>query len=400
MCALGCDALGVDDEAVGCGFGESHLVAEATGPLFHDLTLVATAHGPAVIWSDRSGLFLRPLGPHGRPRGPARRLGPACPGGVAGDAVGDALDVACLRPADRDRARPGGLTLLRVQGPRFDGARPHRLGETGPVGSESAGVDVVHHGGRVLVGWRDADVFTARARVASLEGGAIERDPTPLSTRGVLASAPSLHVVDGALLRAWTESWFDARGAPTGHLLVQRDDGPPMPSLDVADVDVRVHLTADARGPIVAMRDRRPRGARHRSFVGRLDERLALAERHLHSPARADAHGGRPMIVPCGDHVFSVATRRSSRQVTMVTLRRLDADLRPVEDEQQIYEYHARFPQAVGLCVDDRLLVAVGERQSEARREPRLRTYELRCGPGVEHERTPGTEGNARGRIR
>jgi len=266
------------------------------------------------------------------------------------------------------------------------------------VGAESFGVDVARRGDEVVVGWRDADVFTARARLARLRGGAFEEEPRALSSLGTLASAPSLHVVDGALLHAWTESWFDRRGQPSGHLLVQREGQPPRPSLDVGDVDVRVHLTSDERGPLVALRDRRPRGSRHRAFVGRLDEHLSLAERDLHLPGRADSRRGPPMLVPCGAHVFSVATRRSSREVTMVSLRRLDRDLRPAEDEQQIYEYHARFPQAVGVCVDGRLLLAVGERQSEARRTPGLRTYELRCGPGIEHERTPGTEGNARGR--
>ena len=99
------------------------------------------------------------------------------------------------------------------------------------------------------------------------------------------------------------------------------------------------------------------------------------------------------MLVPCGESVFSVATRRSSRGVTMVTLRRLDTDLSPVEEEQQVYEYHTRFPQAVGVCIEGRLLVAVGERESEVQRVPRLRTYELVCEPGRAHERTPGDEG-------
>jgi hypothetical protein len=392
LSATACDEPG--PRPVGCGFGASHRVAVAAGALFHDVALARTPEGAAALWSDRSGLYLRRLDGHGAPRGAPRRLGPACPGGVAAEADGAALLVACVRPADRDRGRDGAVALLRVEN-----GTERILGETGPVGAQSVGVDVVNApGGGVVVGWRDADVFTARARAARLRGGRLEGEGRALSSVGVLASAPSLHVRDGAVWHAWTESWFD-RGAPRGHLLVQRGETPPRPSLDVGAVDVRVHLTSDARGPMVALRDRRPRGSRPRAFVGRLDDNLALSERDLHLPGRADGRGGRPMLVPCGEHVFSVATRRSSRQVTMVSLRRLDRDLRPVEDEQQIYEYHARFPQAVGVCVDGRLLLAVGERQSEVQPAPRLRTYELHCGPGVAHERTPGTEGNARGQL-
>lgn len=315
--------------------------------------------------------------------GAPRRIATSCPGGLAATSQGEALVIACVRPADRDRGRTGQVVVLRV------GEGVEVLGSLGPVGSESRGVDLAIEGERVVVGWRDADVFTARARVAELNGEA-----RALSSEGVLASAPSLVFDEGALVAAWTESWFDPAGRPAGHLFVQREGEPPRPSLDVGDLDVRVHLAKDARGLLVTLRDRRPRGAEHRAFVGRLDGRLRLTLEALRSPARADAEESKPMLVPCGEHVFSVSSRTSSRGVTMASLRRLDAELRPVEAEHQIYEYHARFPQAVGACVDGRLLVAVGERASAVSPTPRLRTYGLRCGPGVVHERAPEREGS------
>ncbi len=367
-------------QAVGCGFGEIHLQARAEGARFDGLDLVPVGGGAALVWSDRSGTRLVRLDPNGRPLGPTRRLTAQCPGGVAAVARGDGVRVACARPADRDRGREGTITLLDEGG--------RTLSQVGPVGAESVGVDVATEGERLVVGWRDADVFTARARVAELgPNGLAER---ALSSEGMLGSAPSLLFLGGVLTTAWTESWVDPAGKPAGHLAVQREQDPPTHSLDVGDIDVRVRLSADEEGPMVMLRDRRPRGADHRAFAGRLDRlsRLALAD--VHSPGRADGEGDVPMLVPCDGHLFSVATRRSSRGVTMVSIHRLDSELRSVENEQEIYEYHARFPQAVAACVDDRLLIAVGERQTQVAPVPRLRTYALRCGPGVPHERTPG----------
>lgn len=291
----------------------------------------------------------------------------------------DALVIACSQPADRDRGRTGEILVLRVtQGER------EILGRLGPVGAESRGVEIATLDERVVVGWRDADVFTARARLADLAG-----ESRPLSPAEVVASAPSLLFHDGALVTAWTESWVDGDGEPTGRLVVQREGEPPRPSLEVGDFDVRVGLSADESGLMVALRDRRPRGAVPRAFVGRLDDKLRLHLSALRSPSRADDEQAHPRVIACGPHHFSLASRTSSRGVTMVTLRRLDESLQAVGREHQIYEYHARFPHAVATCLEERLLIGVAERPTAASPRPRLSTYGLRCGPGIRHERTP-----------
>lgn len=363
-------------------------MAHATGPLFDEVALVADGDHAWVAWSDRSGTYVRPVDAHGAPSAERRRVGPACPGGVAATTHEGSLLVACLRPGDRDRDRDGHLAVYRV------GESVDAIGTVTPVRDRANHPSVASRGARAVVGWRDADVFTARARVVELVDGALGEPRTLSSGEDTLASGPSVHFVEGRLVAAWTESWLDD-GAPRGHLLVHREGEPPRPSLDVHDVDVHTFLTSDARGPMVAMRDRRPGARSHRSFVGRLDDALRLSLEDVQSPTRADSQYGRPMIVACGEHWFSVATRRSSREVTMVTVRRLDADLEAVEAEHQIYEYHARFGQAVGVCVQGRLLLAVGERESDVQPRPRLHTYELICGPGRPHARTPGPEGRA-----
>ncbi len=333
------------------------------------------------LWSEPTGAYARRGDLHGRPLGAARRLGAACAGGIAAAIYQSDLLIACLRPGDRDRGRQGALTVYRL------GESMATLGGVGPIGAESRDPSVAVDRSRAVIGWRNADVFVARARLVEISQGSLG-EPSWLSTEENLSSAPSLTFHRGRLIHAWTESWVH-NGSPVGQLLIRREGLPPRPSLTVHDIDVHTFLTADASGPMVAVRDTRPRGARHRSFIGRLDDQFALDEEDLESPGRADAADGHPMLVPCAGHVFSVATRRSSREVTMVTIRRLNAALEPVEGEHQIYEYHARFVQAVGVCVQERVLLLVGERQTEIQPHPRLTTYELVCGPGRRHERTP-----------
>ncbi|MFK7987025.1 MAG: hypothetical protein AB8I08_13455 [Sandaracinaceae bacterium] len=377
---------GCDDgpEPVACRFGPSHLVGTTRSPAFDDLRLVDEQEGLSLYWSDAAGLHRRGLSADGAPRNDAVRIGARCEGGfdVLAEPAGSTL--ACLQRGDPDRGRAGQIS---VRSP--DGATQH----TGPVGVESRGVQLVRDADGLRVGWRDADGFVSVARESVSEGGTLSTEGRILSSHGTFASAPQYLARDGSLLRAWTESWLED-GQATGHLFVQRDERPPRPSLDVGDLDVRIHLDADPRGPLVSLRDSRPRGARHRLFVGRPDENLAVHLSDVRSPSRADADGAAPFVPPCGDHVFALSTRRSSRGVTMVTVERLDPEtLRSAEAEHQIYEYHARFPQVVAACVDGTLLLAVGERATEVSPRPRLRTYTLRCAPGLEHQRTPRIDG-------
>jgi hypothetical protein len=264
------------------------------------------------------------------------------------------------------------------------------LGEIGPVGDESAGVDVASSGDRSIVGWRDADAFGARAWIAPFTPGRLG-EARSINTSGSRASAPSLLFVRGVLHSAWTESWIDGKANVRGHLVAAQENAGQYSSLVLRDIEPRVRLSADRHGAIVALRDRASPNAHSRSFVGRLDEELHVGR--IESPGRADDDQSEPAVVSCGAHLFSLATRRSSRQVTMVSVHRLDEELHSAEPEQQIYEYHARFPQAVAVCVGGDLLIAFGERQTIVSPLPRLQTVVLHCGPGVAHERTPDMEG-------
>lgn len=343
------------------------------------MALLALDDGALALWSDRGGLYARPVDAEGAPSAEARRLGPPCPGGLAATRDGERVVVGCVQPGDPDRDRAGEVLLLDG-----DGAT---LGQLGPIRARSEGVSLDAHDGRVAIAYRDADTSSARALLAELRGDELS-EATVISQPDTSAGAPSVRFVDGQRVVAWTESWYE-RNRETGHLLVQRQGDPPRPSLGVSELHVATQLAVDGERAIVTLRDRRPRNASYRSFTGHLDEDLRLEERNLHSPSRADAQDGLPQVLRCGEHRYSVATRRSSRGVTMVTLRRLGEDLDRAEDEHQIYEYHRRFPLAVGACVQDRLLVLVGERQTERQPVPRLSTYSLECANGVEHARTP-----------
>lgn len=378
---------------MGCGFEDQSLIARAEGSQFDDVAIVARGRGAVVLWSDRSGLYARDVRANGEPRGDARRVFASCPGGIDAAIGGDGvLLVACARPADRDRGREGEISILRVRG-----ARSRVIARGGPVGSESFGVSLAASGEHIAVGWRNADVFTARAHFGFVRGGELEASVVSDDRR--LASAPSVMLRRERVTYAYTESWMERDGLPAGRLFVksftigQQSAYPLDGAIDVGDIDGRVRVSADERGTIVAFRDRRPRGRALRAFAGRIGGDLRLPLERLRSPLRADAEHARPQIVPCGDHLIALSTRDTSREVTMVTLRRLDAELRSVGPEHQIYEYHARFPHALAACVNDRLMILVGERQSEVEPSPRLRTFTMRCAVGVAHERTPSIEG-------
>jgi hypothetical protein len=387
---------------VACSFGPSFVHAQTRAGRFDALDLVAWADGAALLFGDSSGLHLRRLDRDGRAHervGPAsaenrstRLLADDCRGGVAATEHRGSLYVACSSPSDPDRGRAGEVLLTRVEGQRVQ-----IVDRASGVGPESRGVAVASDGSRLLVGWQDADGLTSRARVAELSGARLA-EAHAISSESMLASPPSLMLRGGALWTAWSEAWLEPSGRAAGHLFVQREGRPPVPSLELHEMLASVRIGGDAEGAFIALRDRRPRTAEHeRAIVGRLDGRLRLLPTALESPAKADDPESRPALVPCGDYVFSLTTRRSRRQVTMVSMRRLSRSLRPLEDEHQIYEYHARFPLAAAACVEGQLLVALGEQRSVVTPEPRVRTYALRCAPGIEHERTPGGEGHASG---
>lgn len=350
--------------------------------------MVPVERGAVLLYSEQSGTYARHLDPDGRAHGPALLLGPPCRGGLEGTVHAGGVIVACSRPADPDRDRPGEVLLGRLEESGW-----RTIDRVAGVGAASRGVELASDGARLVLAWHDADGLSSRARVAELVGEQLG-EPRQLSSQPMQASAPSIVLHEGALWSAWTESWLGPARRSEGQLFVQREGEPPVPSLELNELRAPVRLGADGGGLFLALRDRRPRAAEHeRSVVGRLDSRLRLARGALRSPAKADDPSAEPRLVPCDGHVFSVTTRRSRRQVTLVSLRRLDAELRPAEAEHQIYEYHARFPRVAAACVDERLLVAVGEQQSHVSPVPRLRTYALRCGTDVPHARTPGIEG-------
>ena len=386
LAALALLVLAACDEGsseVGCAFGEVHTIAEATGALFDDVELIAQGEGALLVWSERGGLYARELGARGEARGEAWRIGAPCAAGVAIAQDGERVRLACARPGDRDRGREGSVALVAIEG------RAARTITTfGPVSSQSEGVSIAIDRDRALVGWRDAEGLGARAFLATVDGSTASVEQ--LSTARMVASAPSLLRVAGGVAVAWSESWVRPDGETEGNLLL-RSQGAIRPIATLSMVDARPALGADAGGLIVAFRDQR--GSAVRGFAARPPSQGTLRDRDLQSSGRADAPGSRPRVVACGGHYFQVQTRLSSREVTMVSVRRLDARLRPVEAEQQVYEYHVAFTRLGAACVGDRLVMAVGAERSETSPVPRLRTLSLACGPGVAHERTPSIEG-------
>ena len=344
--------------------------------------MVPSSAGTWLVWSERAGTYALPLDASGAPSGPRVQLGARCTGGVAAALDGGALITACGRRADPDRGRDGELLLIEL---RAGVARV--LAEWPSLGPQSRGVALLVLDDERWVGWHDARLSVSRTWIARFAAGVAD-PPREISSFNVQGGPPALSALDGEPVVAWTEGGIAPSGHAAGRLLVRRGDRPARPSLDVAILDAPLRLLAQPSGLVLALRDSRPAGARERIFLGRLDDDLALDLADVRSPGRADGDDAPVSLTACGGSLFALTHRRSSRGVTMASLRRLEAEtLSPLEDEHQIYEYHARMSRSAAACVGGRLLVVVGEQRTSV--NPRLSAHVLRCAPGVRHERTP-----------
>lgn len=345
---------------------------------------MAHRNGTAVLWSDRTGTFLRTLDASGAPTAPKERLGAPCPAGLAAQAGDAGLWIACSRPADPDRGREGAVALW--QWSPAHAVQP--VTTFTPVGPTSRGVAILRREQTLTLAWQSAWPWQARTWQGQWRPG-VASTARAVSDPLTLAGPPALGEYEGSLISAWTESWLDADGGTEGRLAVQIGDGLPRTSLPLWTVLSPVQLFGrDSAPPAVSLRD--TQGApSERVFLGQLTRHLRLTPESLRSPQRADG-GAAPILISCGGHHISLALRRSSRDVTMVTIRRLNEDLQGVEAEQQIYRYHSRFTDLAAACAGESLVIATVEKRDAATPYARLRTFSYRCGPGLRHQRTPG----------
>jgi hypothetical protein len=342
----------------GCELTDEQTVAELLGPEPHDVVLVGEPAATQVAWSERTGLFARPLDGSSE----ARRLGPACAGGLASSGG----LIACSRPGDDAKADPGHVA---VYDPGSGAVRFRAEG----VGPDGHGVGLAVEGEQLAVAWSSARGTTGAVHLQRPGSDAVR-----LSREGVRAAHPEVlwEHVDGVahLVVVWSETWSDRSGRVAGIVMAQRD-GRPLELEPLAYDQALPSLRAGPDGEaLVTFRDRRPAGTRPRLFVrrlGRSDE--AMAGVH----ANAD---GEAIAMPCEGAVVLVAPRTHSRAERLVAVRRHDpVSLEGSGPEHQIYEHGAAFEHADARCVGGELLVAIASHATIERPHGEVGLVRLRC---------------------
>lgn len=404
---------------VRCRFERSHTVGASDLGASH-VALVARASGLVAIWSAREGSYARALDREGAANAEARRLGPACDGGIAAASVDDELVIACSRRAFDDKAQDGHVALIALD------ARlaVRRVRSIARVGRDSLGVDLARRAdGTWSVVWHDGSAgawAVMRARVSFEDASSHEITPDDVHdavdeitqedddaafhegshgaeddvedahvdaqelSSGVLAASPNprVHVrateAGDEALFVFEESWLDG-GFARGRVLVARERGVPVAVEELEAHDGRAQLVHDGRSWVLVFRDLRRPSPRASLFARRLGDDLRPVE-PARRVTRADTDGS-PRALTCGEHLVAVVPRTWDTDV-LVGLDLLDARLRKPVPEQQVYEWSARFPFADAACVDDAVITLVASRPSVGGGEAALHTIGMRCSSG------------------
>lgn len=369
VAAWGC----ASEAAPRCRFGPSHDVGTA-GLGADEVALVATRGSTAAFWSGDSGFFARALDATGAPISEPRRIGSACDAGLAVAPRDSGWLALCGRRAQLDKGQQGSLTLIALD----RSLRPTRTKHVASLGRDASGGDLARHAdGTWSVVWHDGalgawNVWRSRLRFEADE----VVDAEPLSS-GVLAASPRPRVVvhEDRAHFVFEEFWLDA-GFARGRVLVARERGAPVAVEELEDRDARAQLLHDGRSWILVFRDLRRPSPRPSLFARRLGDDLRPIE-PARRVTRADADGS-PEALTCGGRIVVVVPRTWDTDI-LVGIDVLDARLRKIVAEQQVYEWSARFPLADAICEDGGLVALVAARARAGDGEAPLHTIGLRC---------------------
>jgi hypothetical protein len=363
-----------DPEPRGCELGFEETLATADGPSFDDVALVRAPGGEMLaLFSDRAGLHALGLDAEGRGRGQPRRIGPACPGGIAARAGRDAWVVACVGRSDAHH--DDGVTLIELDG----ALATRRTRAFGVAGRDSRGVDVEIGAEGLIVAWHDGTPGAYRTWIAELPWSAGNEEPVPrlLSAERVAGGAPSLLRHGRVVLAAWSESWFDEAGAPAGQVVVGDGRGAPRQIADTRFAEPWPVLARERGAVLIGFRDERPPAPRAALYVQRLSETLQPRG----EPVRVGLANalGRPYLLACHHGLVSVAPRRYGARDVLIGVHRLDARLERMGQERQIYEHGNDFSFAGAVCTRTGLQLLAAERGTAARPVAHVRTMSATC---------------------
>jgi hypothetical protein len=365
-----------------CSFGDERVLATASP----QIASIALAMPPRidgsteahVVWSGRDGTHLRAVAQDGSPRGPARRLGPSCAGGVAVTRTDDATWIACLRRGHAAKDDPGGVLLWR-----HARGETHRHAAFGAAGPEARGIALAAETDALVVLWQDTSEGRTRIVRADIPRdthavpASDDLDLRPLSADALAGSGPTLTTHDGETIAAWGEIGIAPDGRTFGRIVADAGRG-PVDVVDALAFDAPMpQLLAHGRdGLALAWRDTSAHRDKSGLYVVGLGARLQPLARPRRI-ARANGPGG-PALAACAGSVFAIAPRTYLRDV-LVGITRLTPDLAARGREQQLFEDGRAFAHAALTCTPRGPLLVVGERGDAVRPEARLLATPLTC---------------------
>jgi hypothetical protein len=367
IAAFGCDA-----RSVKCRFGREQRVFESERSVIDAVAIGALGARQLLVFSDPTGLFVTALA---QDAGASRlRIGERCAGGLALVSEDTRAFIACLRTqgtavanlavGDQDAVDQAGID--QAAGVRGASAlslyaldaqlRVRPLAELGRAAPRSFGVALVRADRDLVVAWHDAEPGARRvwhARLPQLAAGVpgALAEPTLLSGQHAQAGPPTLALHRGHVWAAWSEGHLEAAstqiritnlsqptaagaGAATTAATTRVEDALPV-------------LTSDARGLLLAFRDRGRKHERQGLYAQRLTDRGSASGKPTRI-ARADGDA-RPQVASCA-RGFVFATPRTFGGEHFVGVVHSDLELSSISGEQQFYEDRHEFTHVASSC--------------------------------------------------
>lgn len=361
-----------------CSSGEGGVECElseevevgASSTAFDAVALARDGESLVAFWSAAAGLFARRLADDGTATGPDRRIGPRCDGGLAA-ASGDHIALACSTRRHADKDRRGGALVLFLD--RDLSVRSRRLG--GEIGERSQGIALALRGDEADVAFQDSGRSGARAWYWPAR-----EEPHLASRSETIAGPPSIAALESGSALVWAEMAIAEDGTEVGEVRLERPGVAPRRVATVVYGDARPVLGRIGDRSVVAFRDERPAGSRTRLYLQALDDRWDPTGVAIEL-GRADGTGG-PRLVPCDGALYAIVPRGYGSE-DLVAVHRLDAELRSVCGEKQLYDVGRQFALAEAACVSanggEDLVVLTAERGTSDSPSVRVLTMIVRA---------------------
>jgi hypothetical protein len=334
-----------------CALDAPVTVARGEGLSFDGVSVARLGSAPLFAWSDARGLSIK--------RGATEvQVGERCRGGIdlvarPGARATRAL-LACSRPADDDVTPRSEVVLYAVD----EQLRAEPLHTIGRVGRDGQGVALAAPSEAVVaLTYHDGSAGEHAIMRATIRGDDLQ--VRRLSKPGSAAAEPALLAHEGHVYVAYTLHDLEATDEHVSSLWIARDDEAPTRVLRTRTHDPAPKLAADARGLVLAYRDRPRHKSRNELYVARLDAALSVVGR-ARAIGRANGEG-EPALRGCGSVLAALLPREYGSE-RFVGVNALDGELASLGVGHQFYASGREFVRASADCVDDRFLLFAADR--------------------------------------